>query len=74
MLTREELTFSEDLGKFYKIKPDKRNLNYSKYYEHGETDISDLNDYNSENTKLLSIDEIVSILTKIKIDTLEDYG
>ena len=74
LLTREELTFSEDLGKFYKIKPDQRNLNYNKYYEDGETDISDLDDYNSQNTKLLSVDEIVTILNELKIEEIPDNG
>ena len=74
LLTREELTFSEDLGKFYKIKPDQRNLNYSKYYEDGETDISDLDDYNSQNTNLLSVDEIVTILNELKLEEIPDNG
>lgn len=68
LLTREELSFAQDMGKFYKIKPDKRNLNYSKFFEDGEKEISNLEDYNSHNTNLLNLDEIITILKDLKIE------
>lgn len=58
LLTREELAKAKDLGDYYRIVPDDRDLNYGKYFTEGEEDISASEDYNSHNTRRLSVAEI----------------
>ncbi|MFZ4856343.1 MAG: polysaccharide biosynthesis protein [Desulfuromonadaceae bacterium] len=58
LLTREELAKAEDLGGYYRIVPDDRDLNYGKYFTEGEEKISEIVDYNSHNTQRLSVAEI----------------
>lgn len=65
LLTKEEMSKSIDLGKFYMIPPDFRDLNYEKFVEKGEISSNKIDEYNSNNTKLLSIDEIKKLLLSI---------
>ena len=65
LLTREEMIFAEDLGDYYRIKPDLRDLNYGKYFDQGEVEISSTVDYNSHNTKQLDLEEMKSLLMKL---------
>ena len=65
LLTREEMIFAEDLGDYYRIKPDLRDLNYGKYFDQGEVEISSTVDYNSHNTKRLDLEEMESLLMKL---------
>ena len=65
LLTREEMIFAEDLGDYYRIKPDLRDLNYGKYFDQGEVEISSTVDYNSHNTKRLDLEEMKSLLMKL---------
>ena len=58
---------AEDLGDFYRIPADNRNLNYDQYFSEGEVDISKIDDYHSHNTKQLSIDEIKEKLLSLSI-------
>ncbi|WP_316811426.1 nucleoside-diphosphate sugar epimerase/dehydratase [Pedobacter heparinus] len=58
LLTREEMSKAEDMGDYYRIVPDGRDLNYGRYFTEGEEEISRLDDYNSHNTKRLTIPEI----------------
>jgi UDP-glucose 4-epimerase len=58
LLTREELVKAEDLGGYYRIVPDDRDLNYGKYFTEGEEKVSEIEDYNSHNTQRLSVAEI----------------
>jgi len=58
LLTREELVKAEDCRDYYRIVPDDRDLNYSKYFTEGEKQIADIEDYNSHNTQRLTIKEI----------------
>jgi len=58
LCTREEMSKAIDLGKFYKVPADNRDLNYGKYFENGNTTTSDIEDYNSHNTTRLNIDQI----------------
>ncbi len=58
LMTREELAKAEDLGGYYRIIPDDRDLNYNKYFTEGIEQISHFQDYNSSNTKRLNIQEI----------------
>lgn len=58
LLTREEMSKATDLGGYYRIVPDGRDLNYGKYFTEGEEKISEMEDYNSHNTQRLTIPEI----------------
>ena len=66
LLTREELAKAEDLGDYYRIIPDDRDLNYNKYFTEGTEQVSLLDDYNSHNTQRLTIDEIKENLLKLE--------
>ena len=65
LATKEELSNSDDLGDFYRIKMDQRDLNYSKYFESGDKNEVNFVDYDSSNTHQLNIDEIKTLLLKI---------
>jgi len=65
LLNREEMANAQDFGNYYGISADSRGLNYNKYFIEGEKQISGKEDYTSNNTKILSVDEIKKILLKI---------
>ena len=65
LLTREERVKAEDLGGYYRIVPDDRDLNYGKYFTEGEEKIAEVEDYNSHNTKRLNVGEIKELLLKL---------
>lgn len=62
LLTHEEFLCAEDMGSFYRIPSDKRDLNYDKYFTLGNQDHDQAEEYNSHNTKRLSLEEIKSKL------------
>lgn len=65
LLTKEEYLVSEDLGDFYRVPADTRDLNYEKFFLEGDVTLSTENEYNSHNTTLLTVDEIIKILLNI---------
>src|ERR1700749_1687127 len=67
LVTREEMSKSEDLGDYYRIPCDGRDLNYDKYFVEGERKISNFEDYHSHNTKRLSVEEMKELLSELKI-------
>jgi len=66
LLNREEIAKAQDLGDYYRIAADTRDLNYNKYFSEGEQQISSKEDYNSNNTRQLTIKEIKDILLNVK--------
>jgi UDP-N-acetylglucosamine 4,6-dehydratase len=62
LISREEMAHAIDMGEYYRIPADNRDLNYAKYFSEGEIDISSLDDYTSHNTRRLCVDEIKSLL------------
>lgn len=66
LLTKEEAAKAVDMGEFYRVPADNRDLNYGKYLEKGSLKITDVDEYNSNNTKQLSIEEIQEKLLKIE--------
>lgn len=62
LISREEMAHAIDMGGYYRIPADNRDLNYAKYFSEGETDISSLDDYTSHNTHRLNIGEIKRLL------------
>lgn len=67
LLTREELSQAEDLKDYYRIIPDGRDLNYGKYFTEGVKKISEIEDYNSHNTKRLNVSEIKEKLLELDL-------
>jgi UDP-glucose 4-epimerase len=65
LLSREEMVAAEDLGGYYRIPPDLRDLNYGKFIEQGEIKISAAIDYNSHNTERLDLKGMQSLLLKL---------
>jgi UDP-N-acetylglucosamine 4,6-dehydratase/5-epimerase len=70
LISREEMAKAEDLGKYYRIPADNRDLNYNKYFIEGEQKVSELEDYTSHNTKRLDTKEIIETL--LKLDYIQD--
>jgi len=67
LCTREEMMKAEDMGEFYRIPSDNRDLNYAKYFSEGKEVNSNIQDYNSHNTKRLNLNELKSLLHKLDI-------
>ncbi|KXJ51768.1 MAG: UDP-glucose 4-epimerase [Thalassospira sp. Nap_22] len=65
LLSREEMVAAEDLGRYYKVPPDLRDLNYGKFVEQGEVKISKAEDYNSHNTNRLDLGSMKQLLMKL---------
>lgn len=66
LLSREEMVAAEDLGDYYRVPPDLRDLNYSKFVDQGEVLISEAVEYNSHNTTRLNIDGMKELLMKLR--------
>ena len=65
LLTREEMQKAEDLGDYYRVPSDNRDLNYANYFTKGEEINSDQSDYNSHNTRRLEEQELIELLMKL---------
>lgn len=66
LLSREEMVCAEDLGGYYRVPPDLRDLNYGKFVEQGEQEISQTEDYNSHNTQRLDVAGMQQLLLKLE--------
>lgn len=66
LVSREEMAKAEDMGRYYRIPADNRDLNYKKYFVEGEEKVSELDDYTSHNTKRLNVSEIKDLLLKLE--------
>lgn len=75
LLTNEECAGAIDLGDFYRVPCDKRDLNYDKYFKEGDTERNILTEFNSNNTELLTVDEVKEKLLSLKYirDELEAW-
>lgn len=65
LVSREEMAKAEDMGRYYRIPADNRDLNYKKYFVEGEPEISELDDYTSHNTERLDVPGIKKLLLKL---------
>jgi len=68
LVSREEMVVADDLGDYFRIKPDDRDLNYGKYFDRGQIDNDSfvkLEEYNSHNTKRLDVDGMHTLLQKL---------
>ena len=67
LVSREEMARAEDLGDYYRIPADSRDLNYDKYIVEGEVGMSDIEDYTSHNTRRLNVQQVKEVLMKLDI-------
>jgi UDP-glucose 4-epimerase len=67
LCTREEMTKAEDMGEFYRIPADNRDLNYARYFSEGEEDISKVEDYHSHNTDQIDVEGMKELLLKLPL-------
>lgn len=67
LLTKEEMVKAEDLGNYYRIPADNRDLNYDKFFKVGEEVITEAGEYHSHNTKRLNKEELKTLLLEIDI-------
>jgi UDP-glucose 4-epimerase len=65
LISREEMAHARDLGGYYRIPADNRDLNYAKYFSEGEEKISHAEDYTSHNTQRLSVEQVKALLLKL---------
>lgn len=66
LLSREEMVAAQDLGGYYRVLPDLRDLNYGKFFEEGEVRISEAVEYTSHNTTRLDVDGMKALLMKLR--------
>lgn len=66
LLSREEMVAAEDQGEYYRVPPDLRDLNYGKFVDQGEVEISEAVEYNSHNTTRLDVQGMQSLIMKLR--------
>ncbi len=74
LVSREEMAKVEDLGGYYRIPADNRDLNYAQFFSEGEEIISHLDDYTSHNTERLNVEQVKKLLTRINYLEDESYA
>ena len=67
LCTREEMIKAEDMGEFFRIPADNRDLNYSMYFSQGEKSIAEIDDYHSHNTDRLNVEGVKTLISKLTI-------
>ncbi|RZS98472.1 polysaccharide biosynthesis protein [Cecembia calidifontis] len=67
LCTREEMVKAEDMGDFYRIPADNRDLNYAMYFSEGEQDVSRIEDYHSHNTKRLDVEGVKRLISGLEV-------
>ena len=65
LISREEMAKAEDMGNYYRIPADNRDLNYAQYFSEGEKKLSHLDDYTSHNTSQLDVEQIKQLILKL---------
>jgi UDP-N-acetylglucosamine 4,6-dehydratase/5-epimerase len=76
LLTKEEFLVAEDMGGFYRVPADKRDLNYDKFFVEGDVQLSQEHEYNSHNTQRLNVEEIKQKLLQLDyvLEELESWN
>ena len=70
LISREEMAKAKDMGEYFRIPADNRDLNYAQYFTEGEVEISDHEDYTSHNTNRLNVAQVKNLL--LKLDYIKD--
>ncbi|NBY30393.1 MAG: NAD-dependent epimerase/dehydratase family protein [Sphingobacteriia bacterium] len=74
LCTREEMMKAEDMGNFYRVPADNRDLNYAQYFSEGSAELNEVQDYNSHNTEQLDVSGIEKLLRKLPYIRKEVLG
>jgi UDP-N-acetylglucosamine 4,6-dehydratase len=74
LCTREEMVKAEDMGDFYRVPADNRDLNYSMYFSEGEKNLAEIEDYHSHNAERLNVEEVKSLISKLALVKKELFG
>jgi len=74
LCTREEMLKAQDMGGFYRIPADNRDLNYNQYFSEGEQDISKVQDYHSHNARQEDVEGIKRLLSNLPLIRKEVFG
>jgi UDP-N-acetylglucosamine 4,6-dehydratase len=67
LCTREEMLKAQDMGEFYRIPADNRDLNYSMYFSEGEKSMAEVEDYHSHNSERLDVDKVKKLISTLSI-------
>ena len=67
LLTREEMARAEDLGGYYRVPADNRDLNYASFFTEGEVGVSEAVDYHSHNTRRLDVAQMAELLRSLDV-------
>lgn len=74
LCTREEMMKAEDMGDFYRIPADNRDLNYAKYFSEGEENVAKIEDYHSHNTEQQGVEGLKKLISKLPLIRKEIFG
>ena len=74
LCTREEMMKAEDMGDFYRVPADNRDLNYAKYFSEGEKDISKIEDYHSHNAEQQGVEGLKKLISPLPLIRKEIFG
>lgn len=74
LCTREEMVKAEDMGEFYRVPADNRDLNYAQYFSEGEQETATIEDYHSHNTQQQGVEGMKKLLTNLPLIKREVFG
>ena len=74
LCTREEMQKAEDMGDFYRVPADNRDLNYAQYFSEGQEEVSTVEDYHSHNTEQLGVEGMKKLLMQLPLIKKEVFG
>lgn len=74
LCTREEMAKAEDMGDFYRVPADNRDLNYAQYFSEGEEEVAEIEDYHSHNTKQEGIEGLKKLISTLPLIRKEIFG
>jgi UDP-glucose 4-epimerase len=74
LCTREEMVKAEDMGDFYRVPADNRDLNYAMYFSEGKRDITKVEDYHSHNTERLDLERVKKLISGLGLVRKEIFG
>lgn len=74
LCTREEMQKAEDMGDFYRVPADNRNLNYAMFFSEGEKEVAQIEDYHSHNTERLDVEGVKRLISKLGLVRRELFG
>lgn len=74
LCTREEMVKAEDMGDFYRVPADNRDLNYAQYFSEGEEEVAEIEDYHSHNTEQQGVEGLKKLISTLPLIRKEVFG